>query len=699
MKNRLFFASLFIFSLTISFGQELISGLNRNIEKQNQGNSFKSIVIDYAPINIPFVDDFSNYSIFPDANLWIDRHAFVNNTFAVRPPTIGVATLDALNQYGRIHSNAQSTSFSADSLTSRPIRLDTLFSPTYRPISIADSIYFSFFYQPGGGIGQPWEMIGDKPEWNDSLIVEFGYRTENFVFDHFIMEPQPITEFYMPGDSVENQCYPGVYVLLEDALFPEDTLWVICDTVLKPEVIWEKTWYSNGKTVQQMLDSTGKYFNQVLIPILDEKYLNPGFQFRFRNYASMGNNALPGWQGNIDQWNIDYVALDINRTYQDTLIKDVAFVNSAPSILKNYQSMPWNQFVGFQQLELKDTLYLNLTNLDNITKNTSYIHKVVNSDDETEVYSYDGGSFNLDPYFSNGYQQYQPHARPPVKFTLPENSNDSALFLITHIHKEAGFGDKRTENDTIRYQQRFYNYFAYDDGTPENGYGLSVAGGKLAYQFRLNMPDTLQAIQMFFNRTFDNANQQSFWLTVWDNVNGKPGNIRYEKPLTLPMFEDSIFAFHTYTLDEPLLLNGTFYVGWRQSTNANLNLGFDRNNNASSHIFYNTDGSWENTIFKGALMIRPMMGKRFSMVNLEENSPEPSFSIFPNPNNGNTLNFKYNQDDFKDAIITVLDISGRILYRNYLSENIDISFLNNGIYIIEVNKSNFRMSKKLIISK
>lgn len=698
MKKRLFFASLLILCISISYGQEVISGLSRNVEKQNHQNYFKSIIIDYSPVNIPFIDDFSNHSVFPDDRLWIDKHAFVNNTFAVRLPTVGVATLDALNQFGKIHSTAQSTTFPADTLTSRPIRLDTLFSPTYRPISLADSLYFSFFYQPGGGVGQPWELIGDKPEFNDSLVVEFGYRTPNFVLDHFIMEPQEITEFYMPGDSVENHCFPGVYIYLENALFPQDTLWVICDSVYKPEVIWEKVWYSNGKTVQQMLDSTGKFFNQVLIPIVDEKYLNGGFQFRFRNYASMGNNALPGWLGNIDQWNIDYVVLDINRTYQDTLIKDVAFVNSAPSILKKYQAMPWNQFVGFQQNELKDTLYMSLTNLDNITKNTSYIYQV-SSVENSNIFTYDGGSFNLDPFYPAGYQQYQPHARPPVKFTLPEDTNDSALFVITHIHKEAGLGDKRSENDTIRFYQRFYNYFAYDDGTPENGYGLSVAGSKLAYRFSLNVADTLQAVQMFFNRTFDNANQQSFWLTVWNDNNGKPGTVLYEKPFTLPIFEDSIFAFHTYKLDEPILVNGTFYVGWRQTTSANLNVGFDRNNNASSHIFYNTDGVWNNSIYKGALMIRPMMGKRFSMVKIDETIAEADFGLYPNPNNGNVLHIKYNEIEHAQAMLSIYDLRGRTIIKQQISPQIDTSSLENGIYIVEISQANFRISKKLIISK
>lgn len=699
MNKKVLFLLLITIQTTFMFGQEIISGLQRNPQIQKQNNAFiKNITIDYSPVKIPFIDDFSNYTVFPNNVLWIDNYVFVNNTYSVNPPTVGVATFDALNQYGAIHSTAQSTSFNADTLTSRPIRLDTLFSPVYRPITLADSIYFSFYYQPGGSIGQPWEMFGDKPELSDSLVLEFGYRTGNIIFDHYIKEPQEVATYLLPGDSIENHCYPGQYIHVEQTYVPYDTIWVPCDSVLKPEMVWENVWYSTGLTLQQMLTNTGKYFNYVLIPITNELYLNPGFQFRFRNYTSLGNNSLPGWLGNVDQWNIDYVKLDITRSYQDTILKDVAFVNSAPSVLKSYQSMPWNQIKGFQSSELKDSITMQLTNLDVITKNTSYVY-VAETSSGSSIYDYDGGSFNLEPYATSGYQTYQPHARPPIKFTFPEDLNDSAEFIITNIHKEAGLGDKRAENDTVRFVQRFYNYFAYDDGTPENGYGLSVNGGKLAYRFKLNTPDTIRAIQMFFNQTFDQSNQQDFWLTIWNNSNGKPGSVIYEEPLVLPMFEDSINEFHTYKLENPLYVSGTFYVGWRQTTEHNLNLGFDRNNNSSSNIFYNTDGTWANTLYTGSLMIRPLLGKQFSMVGIEDINSTIDVQIFPNPNNGNVLNLTYPESISKNSVVTIYDITGRIVLTEQISPIISVSILQNGIYLLEIKSDNTKISKRLIINK
>ncbi len=55
----------------------------------------------------------------------------------------------------------------------------------------------------------------------------------------------------------------------------------------------------------------------------------------------------------------------------------------------------------------------------------------------------------------------------------------------------------------------FRNYYAYDDGTPEYGFGISgesTAGAVLACRFRVYQPDTLRALQMLFNKTRNHAN-------------------------------------------------------------------------------------------------------------------------------------------------------------------------------------------------
>ena len=90
--------------------------------------------------------------------LWVDNFAYVNNTYPINPPTLGVATLDGLDQYGQPYNNSSNSTYgTADYLTSKPINLSGL--------SEGDSIYLSFYYEPQG--------YGDYPDVIDSLIVEF----------------------------------------------------------------------------------------------------------------------------------------------------------------------------------------------------------------------------------------------------------------------------------------------------------------------------------------------------------------------------------------------------------------------------------------------------------------------------------------------------------------------------------------------
>jgi hypothetical protein len=88
---------------------------------------------------------------------WVDNYAWINTCFPINPLSIGVATLDGLNQYGRPYDNSSPTRYGkADYLTSKPINLGGL--------SNIDSVYLSFYYQPMG--------MGDYPNKLDSIIVD-----------------------------------------------------------------------------------------------------------------------------------------------------------------------------------------------------------------------------------------------------------------------------------------------------------------------------------------------------------------------------------------------------------------------------------------------------------------------------------------------------------------------------------------------
>ena len=105
-------------------------GENPVIKQALSSKDFKSYKIVYtAPINLPFFDDFKQKGVFPDTSRWMDNNVFINTDFPVFPPSWGAATFDAIDAKGDIYGDANPLQFLSDVLTSKPIRLDSIFLP------------------------------------------------------------------------------------------------------------------------------------------------------------------------------------------------------------------------------------------------------------------------------------------------------------------------------------------------------------------------------------------------------------------------------------------------------------------------------------------------------------------------------------------------------------------------------------------
>jgi hypothetical protein len=113
---------------------------------------------------LPFFDDFSLFTVWPDQTRWTDSLAFINFNFPINPPTVGVATFDGLDQTGNPFNNSSpSASGLCDELTS--MHLDLNKDDNGLPYVPSDSIFLVFQYQRKG--------LGDAPDANDSLVLQF----------------------------------------------------------------------------------------------------------------------------------------------------------------------------------------------------------------------------------------------------------------------------------------------------------------------------------------------------------------------------------------------------------------------------------------------------------------------------------------------------------------------------------------------
>lgn len=661
---------------------------------------------DAVAVKLPFVEEFSNYTGYPNDRLWMDRTAFVNSTYCINPPSMGVATLDALDEQGRVYAHAERSTFAADTLTSALIRLDSNFTQN-RPMRSSDSVYFSFYYQPGGGCSGSsaveWERIGDAPEHDDELVLEFGYATGNMVFVGYYYAAYyiPAEEHYVAGDTMENPYMPGTIYIFESNAFGGEIIMLPADSLFGPEYVWNQVWSSNGCNLETWLSENPlQYFKQVLIPITDEQYFRNNFQFRFRNYASLdldswsGNNIV-GWSSNCDQWNIDYIQLDINRTADDIYPSDVAFVAPTTTALSQYQSMPWHQY---RATDMAPEFHNSLSNLSNTTQNVGYQY-TVEKNPGGQIYYSIINFINATPYSQGGLHTYTPHATPSIDYAYTYDGADSASFTITHLFRMEGTNDKCKANDTCRFEQKFYNYYAYDDGTAEAGYSLlstmSDPVSLLAVQFTLAEPDTLRCVRMWFNSALNDENFGEFTLMVWDDDNGLPGNVIYSLPAQYPKHGHEFLDFVNYYPEEPVPISGTFYVGFMQEHNIQLNIGFDQNNDARGHFFYSINDFWHESFYKGAPMIRPVVGKAYDHSGIVSQE-KPVIKVYPNPTTS-IVHFD-GLDETGDVQFRVSDLYGRTLnFRQNGNLEIDFSDKPAGIYFVTIIQDNHVLKTEKII--
>lgn len=458
---------------------------------------------------------------------------------------------------------------------------------------------------------------------------------------------------------------------------------------------WNTVWSTPGMSLQQFKDMYGVDYKSVMIPVTDPEYFAEDFRFRFFSYASLANNSFPTWVGNVDFWNLDYVYLNAGRNKNDTFPVDVAFRERQVTLLNDYHSMPWSHFLVNPATNMIASVAVPYKNYSTSLVNLTERLVIADLSGTTTGYNSGISASNLTAYTDTSF------IRSPFPYTYNSLVTENAEFLAQFIINTATIPDMIGKNDTVSIYQRFYNYFSYDDGSPEAGYALIGPNAQLAYKFSLSHPDTLRTIRMQFNRVYNDLNENLYFnLRVWNEISGKPGDIIYEETGLQPLV-DGFYGFHDYILQEPLAVTGNIYVGWRQLDSEALNIGFDRNTNRNSKIFYNIDGQWMNSMYEGALMIRIIVGNdSIEYVNTPEYTMENDWNIVPNPvfyGDGFTIN----GISGNGYMLRIFSMDGKLqLQQEYRDENIRVD-LPAGIYIVTLFNSHTGISsnRKLIISK
>jgi hypothetical protein len=439
---------------------------------------------------------------------------------------------------------------------------------------------------------------------------------------------------------------------------------------------WERVWRKPGKGV----GSPDNNFEQFLIPIKKSDYLKKGFQFRFLNYSNLASaNYL---------WHIDYIKLDRNRSNNDVAIPDVGYQYAVNNVLSDYSIMPWEMYQ--QQGASAANFNLSADVYNNATFNKIGINGEVRVKENGVV-------INSESF--GGAVQFNAQSKYVFNYTLANALINPAwtpadlypAYEINYVLSTTTTPEFSSENDTLRFFQKFGPFLAYDDGTAEQGYGVNVNGGRVAQAYTISQPDTITSVKMYFNPLQLDFSGNNFLVTIWSSVSPEVIATR-NNSFSFPAYNNGQNGFIEYDLDSAIIVDGTFYVGYTQTNSARLNVGIDLNTNKSSKIYYNLGNGFVNTSVPGALMIRPVFGNGTVGVAETESLAVVHDPVYPNPAQ-NVVNIPLSID-VKQVVL--FDITGKqILQTN--KQTVDVSNMPNGAYFLQIIDNNDAVSTQKIM--
>lgn len=464
---------------------------------------------------------------------------------------------------------------------------------------------------------------------------------------------------------------------------------------------WETVW-----SIENNGSMETDRFQQVILPIAEEKFYHSKFQFRFQNFARLS--------GPYDTWHVDYIYINQNRTISDLSYPDRSLASSLGGIFPTYQSIPKKHFFAGSAELIKPSFTVHNLRTDNIqplnyftTVDVTTYKQETNAkvsaslDVDTSIGSVAGGEFKQASVDANGLGALLSNDSDSIEVNLKLglNTKDNITPDDEGDYDPGRFSpiDFRN-NDTLRAHYWLSSYYAYDDGTAEYGAALNQPGAQLAYEFNMTGVtfDSLAAIDFYFPR-FGDETSQVIELRVWSALTDNTEDVIYRETVTIERSNQNIFW--RKKLPESKRVPARFYVGWKQSSAAVIAVGLDKNSDSGAKMFYNIIGTWEpNTQLQGNLMIRPVFGKgkKSDLPDVGLADERGKFQPYPNPSQG-SFAFAGHADG-----VQVYDQLGQpILFeetRTGEETHIRLSAPQPGLYIIRIEQAGAVRSAKLLVT-
>jgi hypothetical protein len=434
---------------------------------------------------------------------------------------------------------------------------------------------------------------------------------------------------------------------------------------------WNQVWAVGGSGLADN-------FKSIILPVDDPKFLVDGFRFRFA--------ARGAQNGVFDIWNIDYVELDINRNVNDTLISEPAFVRQHPFILRNHTHIPWFHY-NDQQLLSDVTLTYRRNGFApgggwslNLGKYTIKKDGALVKDRLTV------------PVITNNIQNIDLDFSVPLQpLSLVPAAGEFTVEMRTWFD---GTAEGLRSNDTVEVSIPFKNYYAFDDGTAEQAYGiLNQTNAHFAIQLQPIQPDSLRGLFINFAHGGTDATLNSFKIAVWSFNNGVPGPAIYvSDSIYTPVYGYYHNDFMPFELDEAVYLPGAVFIGIIQTNATAIHMGLDINTPNATPKYYGNGFIWYQSLVPSTVMLRPYLRYTPTNFGTAENVLE-NIKVYPNP--AQTL-LNIASADKEDLAWTLLNTTGQIV-ANGTERQVDVADLPRGLYILRLSQKGNVAHQKIIL--
>ncbi len=594
-------------------------------------------------VNLPFFDDFSRESLRPDLQLWQDEDVLINRNFAQAPPSLGVATFDAVDSKGRPYVSIGSAYTPRDYLTSAGINMLGINNAT-----------LTFYVQPRG--------LGDRPERQDSLVLQFRHPSG-------VWQRVWSSEGLSSGESVcSERPFQGVRIPL-DAVYSYNGFQFRFYN-LSNQVGALDHWHLDYVKLDDLF--TELNLNDIALNQLPSGVVEPYLAMPYRQFAA-GGEALLRTNLEVGVWNhaapnpfLPATASTYDIREENTnanLLSNISFssLDAIPAAepfigQEDISSLGGNLFNNYSNALLNlantGTESYRVTTEYNLNGNTStFVENMVpgiglwvaanNRASQTTVfddyYAYDDGSAELAMQALPGQTVVQ-----AFEAYVPERLNGISIRL------------PRTVASTSQLRIRLVVYIGELEGT---------------------QPDYFLEVNPIYPEDFYQDSLQGFT------------SYAFEEPIELPV--------------------GTFYVGWQQLGNCIdcVTVGLDRSHIIPNTRFFNNGGAWFpfDGCATGAIMLRPLVGNspvlETAVEEVAAGEKTVLATLFPNPAS-QVAHIRLHPGFYPDQLHwTLHDLSGRLLAQAKGNTQINLQSFPAGVYFLQLRDQNsgFVQREKLVV--